>query len=40
MVLLEKEIVMKKIFLEPMLSYQSNDAYQSVYTAPMTPRHG
>ncbi|CAG9182913.1 hypothetical protein LMG23994_05016 [Cupriavidus pinatubonensis] len=31
---------MKRIFLEPTLSYQSNDAYQSVYTAPTTPRQG
>ncbi len=31
---------MKKVLLEPTLSYQSNDAYQSVYTAPMTPRQG
>lgn len=29
---------MKRVSLEPTLSYQSNDAYQSVYTAPATPR--
>ncbi|ALF88943.1 hypothetical protein RSUY_26220 [Ralstonia solanacearum] len=29
---------MKKITLEPTLSYQSNDAYNSPIGAPVTPR--
>jgi len=31
-------VLMKKIALEPTLSYQSNDAYNNIYSAPVARR--